>query len=241
MGRPDKSTQEPKRRRVSLGRVVLVAVILACLAGLWVVWQWRRKPPCWSEHDRLQQMSAETLDRMAEQIERRTLREVSQIGRVGGDGDTATVEFPFDQTNAWLMVRMKDWALHQSVSLPKPLGDLVVASDGDKPVVAFELKTEEVDQVFSIGFDVRLPAPGKVTASIDSVHAGRLPIPVGAVLEHLRKSVPRDAIEPMAKLLAGETFDAVFDHPGHEGKRLRVVGFEVKPDAVAVTLEAEPR
>lgn len=227
-----------KRRRISVGGVVLAIAIVFCLAGLWIVWQWNRKPACWSEHDRLKQMPAETVERMAKQIENRMLSEVSQIGR---NGDTTTIVVPFEDVNAWLMVKLDDWAANQEIAIPKPLGDFVVASESDKPVIAFALETEELSQVFSVAFDVRLPAPGKLVVQIDSVHAGRLPIPVQAVLEHLRKSVPQNVLEPLEKLADGEPFEAVVDHPGNTGKNLRVVGFDVDARGVAVALKAEPR
>jgi len=227
-----------KRRRISVGGVALVLAFLFCIAGLWIVWQWNRKPACWREHDRLKQMPVETVERMADRIENRMLSEVSQVGR---NGDTATIVLPFEDVNAWLMMKLDDWAANQEIVIPKPLGDFVVASRGDRPVVAFALETEEVSQVFSVTFDVRLPAPGKLVVQIDSVHAGRLPIPVDAVLKHLRKSVPQHVLEPLEKLAEGEPFEAVVDHPGNAAKCLRVVGLDVADKGVAIALKAEPR
>lgn len=227
-----------KRRRISVGGVVLALAIVFCLAGLWIVWQWNRKPACWREHDRLEQMPAEAVERIADRIESQVLSEVSQVGR---NGNPATIVLPFEDVNAWLMMKLDDWALNQQITIPKPLGDFVIASRGNKPVVAFALETEEVSQIFSVAFDVRLPAPGKLVVQIDSVHAGRLPIPIQAVLKHMRKSVPQHALEPLEKLARGEPFEAVVDHPGNTGKSLRVVGFNVDARGVAVTLEAEPR
>ena len=229
---------ERKRRRISVGGVVLALAIVFCLAGLWVVWQWNRRPACWREHERLEQMPAETVERMADRIESRMLSEVSQVGRAG---NPATIVLPFEDANAWLMMKLDDWAANRQITIPKPLGDFVIASRSDKTVVAFALETEEVSQIFSVAFDVRLPAPGKLVVQIDSVHAGRLPIPVQAVLKHLRKSVPQHVLEPLEKLAEGEPFDAVVNHPGNSGKSLRVIGFDVNATGVAVTLEAEPR
>jgi len=238
MEQPKQSANRSGRRRISVSAVVLAIVTVFCVAGLWLFWQWHRKPVCWQEHDRLAQLSKATITKMADTIESRLLREVSHIGR---ESNTARIVIPFDQANAWLLLRLEEWARHQDVLIPAPLGDRMVAGDDGQLVIAFAIRTEEIDQVFRAAFDVELLEPGKLTLKVASVHAGRLPIPIGAMVKHLRKSVPKYVLTPIEQLLDGEPVEAVFDHPGHSARSLRVVGFEVESQSVAITLQARPR
>lgn len=232
------STNPRRRRRISVRGVILALAALLCLAAVWVVVQWQRRPAYWQRHDQFMQMPAAEVTALADQLESRMVRQVSQTGR---NGDTTTIVIGFDEANAWLMMNLGAWARHQQISIPEPLSDMMVALEGGRPVIGFALATPEVEQVFSIAFDVRMLASGQAAIQIAGVRAGRLPIPISAVLEHLRKSVPPEILDPVEQLVAGDPFDPVTPHPGHAAKQLRLVGFEVTSQGVALTLKAEAR
>ena len=216
-------------------------VVLVCLAGTWGVVQWQRVPAYWEARAQVVQNPV-AADSAASDLERRLVRQVSQIGR---DADTATatetITIDFYQANAWLKMKLKAWALHQDITIPAPLKDIIIALEGDQLVVGFALETPEIEQVFSVNFDVRILPSGEAVVEVTGVRAGRLPIPISAVLKHLRKSVPSEAIDPVAKLLAGDPFDPVTAHPGNDGQRLRVVGFDADHRGIAITFAAEAR
>ena len=234
---PQPPTDSPRRRRRTLRNVTLVIIALLCVAGSWAVVQWRRVPEYWAAHEQVAPdpvLAAVAAD----ELESRVLREVSQSGR---EADITTITIRYDQANAWLKMNLRQWAAHQQVTIPSSLRDIVVAQEGGIPVVGVAIKTDEIDQVFSLSLNLRMLESGQARVQVARVRAGRLPVPLVGIFGHLRKSIPAEVLEPVEQFVAGTPFDPVMPHPGHEAKRLRLVRFEVTDDAVVLTFRAEAR
>lgn len=233
---PPTSTDRAPSRRTRLWRLLLMVTVLMCAAGAWAFVQWERPPAYWQAARLLLLRDQAATAAAAEDLERRL---VGQVTRIGRDGDTDVIEITYAQANAWLMKNLRPWAAHQEIQIPKPLGQMILAPQGEAWVLGIAIKTAEIDQIISIGFDLQLLDSGQAALHITSVRAGRLPIPIASVLAHLRKSGRADSLAPFERLVAGEPFDPVTSHPGHAVKRLRLVGISTSPLGIKLTLKAE--
>lgn len=230
----------PRRRRwrAIILSVLLTMIALACLTGGWMYWRWSSRPDYWRQYEAFLAAQGEALGPMADGVENRVLSELSQIGR--NSSDTATVIVTLEEANAWLSRKLPAWAANQGLEVPELLRGAMVAIQGGRPVLAFAVKTPQMNQVFSIVFDIRADAE-QARVQAQQIYAGTLPIPAGSIIELLKKTTPPEDIEPLVALFDGLPFDPVFRHPGHEAKKLRLIGFAVKDKELGLTLRAETR
>jgi hypothetical protein len=216
--------------------IVLIAVVGVALVSVW--WLWRMTPSWWNDNEAYLAAHQTELAQVASDVESRM---ISDLSRIDSDGVRTVIEVPYKQANAWLRHRFPQWARNQGHSLPPPLSSFMIARDAGKPVLAFAVTTPEIDQVFSMRFDVKISSRGVARVKLDDFKAGRLDIPAETLIEHLRAKLPAYDIGDLARLVEGMRFDAVFSHPGHTGRNLRVVGFDANESALRFTVEAEPR
>jgi len=227
-----------KAKSITATRIILAIIALVCLTGAWIFWQWNSTPAYWrnTQHDLFDHASE--LAAMADKIESQLITEVSGANT---EGAVTTIRVSYSLANAWLRVKLPQWARNQGQAIPPPLNNFMIAENGSMPVIAFELKTPEVQQVISMRFSVSLRDDGLAAVKLDNFRAGQLSIPAESVLEYLGKKMPAYNIDPLRIFVQGEPFPTIVRHPGHQGRNLRLVGFAANKDALTLTVRAEPR
>lgn len=186
------------------------------------------------------------LSELASRIERGLLADLS--GKLPSSGQDSpepaaheTIFLSFDQINAWLAVRLPQWAAHKNIPIPRALSHFMVAADNGSLVVAFQYDTPGVRQIFSILVDLHVLPNGRAKVVQRGVRAGKLPIPFRLIRKYLAPYTGARRFKELEAVLGGRPFDAVFNHPGDSSQTLRLVDLTVRDDGVAVTLRREPR
>jgi len=226
------------RARNIVTGVVLAIIAVVCIIFISVWLMWEMTPSWWKNNEAYLAAHDADLPQVANDIETRLISELSQAD---SDGERTVIEVPYDQANAWLRHRFPQWARNQGHTIPPPLSNFMIAHDRGRPVLAFAVTTPEIEQVFSMRFDVNITSRGVARVKLDDFKAGRLDIPAETLIEHLRNKLPAYNIGDLVRLIEGLRFDPVFKHPGHTSRNLRVVGFEANESAIRLTVEAEPR
>lgn len=212
------------QRFVRIVSVVLLGLIgLMTVAGAAGYWMWQGEPEHWEAiQSYFQQADEAELTRMAEDVENRTLRELSQAdgsttrgaastsGATSGSGsgsgsgdapeldDIRTLELSYRRINAWLAYRLEPWLENQNAELPEAIARPMVTTHRGDLVLAFrlELPDSQVSQVMSIVFDVEMVEAGRARLVWKRTFAGRLPLP--------SRWVRQQVIEQVAEQAGGE-------------------------------------
>jgi hypothetical protein len=231
-----KAKRHPARKIVTAVVLVLIALVCVLFVSVWAMWE--MAPSWWTDNEAYLAEHDAKLAQVAGDIESRLISELSQADAAG---ERTVIEVPYREANAWLRQRFPQWARNQGHALPPPLSNFMIAHQSGKPVLAFRVSTPEIEQVFSMRFDVTITSRGVARVKLDDFRAGRLDIPAETLVEHLRNKLPAYNIGDLVQLVEGMRFDPVFKHPGHTNRNLRVVGFEATESAIRLTVEAEPR
>jgi uncharacterized protein YpmS len=99
--------------------------------------------------------------------------------------------FTADEINGWLAV---DLVRNHARSLPPDLHDPRVSIAPGELTVACQVRRGGFKSVLSLTVDAYLSAPGKIAVEFKRARAGRLPIPLGDVLEQISAAARRATI-----------------------------------------------
>ncbi len=197
-------------------------------------------------HWRLQQQWRSSTPRaeraaMAEQLQRHVVNGLLSLG----DTDTAAARFriPLDQANAWLELHLPGWLEHQGIALPREFSWPMLAPRAGGIVLAFRVDVPDLHQVVSVELRPRVLREGVVVLGVSHVQAGKLPLPMEALLAALRRGATdpqkqRD-IEAFSAALRGGEIPARWRHSATRDALLSSV--EVGPEAVEVVVVTRSR
>lgn len=247
------------------GVVILAILAVTLVAGVgW--WMWTSTPDYWQANQQaLASTTREEQERMADDAFNRltatftaasnsTSRQpgnlhASDQQTPAGDGAAAagerdadrTVKLTYQEVNAWLATRLKDWLANQGATLPKEVRDFMVAKEGGNLVVAFEFDTPQLQQVVSLVLDVGMTDEGLMRVGVVRVRGGTLPLPIEELLQGIRDSSP-DAVSPedidrLTSALDGQTFEPEFKIDG--SRTARITYFKMLDDGVEVTARVQ--
>ncbi|HEX7008745.1 MAG TPA: hypothetical protein VF184_02110 [Phycisphaeraceae bacterium] len=148
----------------------------------------------------------------------------------------------FDEINAWLDERSAAYLAHQGKSLPASVSGLMLTAQGQNLVLAFQLDTDEIQQVVSVVFEPRLLPDGRMQVQIASIRGGRLPMPTDKLLEQIQQELGDDSsaeADLLAKILEGQPFEPVWPVDG--SRQGRLTGLAISPEGVDLRFRVEPR
>lgn len=158
--------------------VVLVGIIVYCfwLSGQVPVW-WAPPEP----------NDPQTVA-LSEAFENATVSEVHRVREASAEA--FTLALPEQSVNAWLASRMPGWAGTQaSFKLPADFDAVFVDFESDEVRLGVRFGDSLGNRVFSIRFKVTTLEEGRLEVRIIDVAAGRLRVPLNALLSTLEASI----------------------------------------------------
>ena len=231
-------------RRSAVHWTLGAAAVLLLAAGLAAWWGWsllRTPPDHWTQgRERLDALGPE-LDTRAESVEVRLLPAWSAPVKPGGTG-VRTIEARYEEINAWFAVRLKKYLANQGVAWPEAVGALMLAGREGKAVLAFDLSTEDFQQIVSLtlGFPGSEDPEAPAGLVVEGVEAGVLPMPADRLVGLLRGRVLPEEVDPgLAKLLdavaAGTPIQPLV-LPIDDLREAELLGVEAGDDVLSVTV-----
>lgn len=253
-----------KRRRGHHRALILVIAVLTALLAI-SVWLARRNPRHWRQHQvALGMTRPQDRRQLAETFEKNLRAAIShsnsadqspestggddvdhEVNRSGHNGDIRQLIIHVDQINAWLETKLPTWLSQNKPSLPLNVHGLMVAIDGGKLIVAFRVSSMELDKIVSIFLDLTIigdPKQPQLQIDIARVMAGKLPIPVDALVKHLGKHNSSVAIDEFLQLLDvinGNKFDPIASVPGNHGHLIRLLDLDLTSDMLELEVSIE--
>jgi len=250
MSQSPSSTPSPpppakRRRRVGCQMVLLIGVALLLLTGGLMYGLWKSEPAYWTRNQTfLQSHDNETLLQMAHAAFSKVIGQATDLDPSGNPGQVRRVRLTLDETNAWMYTQLPGWLLHDNIELPPEIGTLMLATEGDRLVLAMEYRSPQFTQIFSGLFRVSFQPDGKAKLHFDRARGGRMPIPIAS--ETLGRRIGAAAgeeaqkkIDAVIKTINNQTFDPIQKIDGT--RQVRIVGYQLMPDAIELSLRTEPR
>jgi len=224
---------------------VLLLTVIALLTGGGLLgwWMLGAEPAAWGD-------AAEEVDALpdsaavAAELEEAVQRAVTAPM---GPGERRVLVVPIEAANAWLEERLPLWLAAQGHALPEQVGAMRFVSREGVVTGMVLLEHEGHRQLVSADATARMNADGTMTAELLGVRLGRVPIPLGLVVDRLeamgggqggRAGVGTTA---GAFLRAGEQglrFDPAGPLP-NDSRVLRVTGIEIEAGRVLVEVTHE--
>ncbi len=241
-----RSSKPRSRHRTGCLLIILINVLLLALLGMLAWNRWHSEPDYWAvNRARLQGQAPEQLTDSADRLFNRLLTELSdpQGYQPEPNGPAESlgvreVRIPFDEANAWLATRLGDWLANQQIELPPELDSLLVAEHDNRLVLAGRVRRDGNSQILSIAISPRFLENGQAVLEIDKVYVGRLPLPVGMVLNRLPEDPGVPELNRGLRIIKhGLPFDAIF--PIDRSRRARIVGIQIDNTGTTLTIRAE--
>ncbi|MCC6680671.1 MAG: hypothetical protein IT445_07185 [Phycisphaeraceae bacterium] len=145
-----------------------------------------------------------------------------------------------DELAALVTARYEQWLDSRGYVKPAELTEPMIQPEGAQLVAAFKFVTRGFSQVFTARFDLVFHDDGYATLKLDSLQAGRMPIPAAEVSDYLRKNAGNSALaagEWLSKL-EDLRFKPVLDDLPYR-RRARVLGFNSEGEIVELTIRVQ--
>ena len=235
-----------------LGIAFLVLFATVCITAIAGYFGFRSKPDYWNEQrERIAQMSDEQRIATSEKLMNRLLDQWSEApanATTADDliGQRTSIHIPYQELNVWLDQEGIGLLTDIGVQMPKSVKGAMVDSAGEGLLrVSCEIKTEKIEQVVSVTFDIKVADDGEVISKLVRARAGLLPIPKDKAIDLIAKRANEsESGGRMLALLTGTPIKAIdipID-PSEDGLRDgRLVGLEVLKDAMVITRETVRR
>ena len=230
-----------KSKRKGCGLVVLIVIGLLCVVALVCAMMWTSEPTYWQANQQyIAATSALQLQQTAEQLEKQFSSRISNLPP-GQNGDEQTITISLAQINAWLARRLEGWLVNQGSSLPPQISNIMLATQGDELVLAFELSSDEIEQVVSVVLEIK-PQPGdKVGFHLIAIRAGRLPVPVGFLAEQLQTDTAGNNTLPDLLTRASAGLSAELVQPIDSLRQVRLLDIQPHADSIDLIVREERR
>jgi len=164
-------------RRI-LGRVVLVALLLLGVGVAYVLWAVKQQPAFYVQA--LQVESATQKEQSREAVRRGTT--LSNLLRKAGGWQ---MSFTAEQINAWFAVDMKE---NHADTLPVNVAEPRVDIHPGEFTIAAQYQGDLGSAVISLCCDMQVTPENALSLRVRRFRAGKLPIPVGKVLDGIRRA-----------------------------------------------------
>ena len=229
----------PLPRRTRWGIALLIFIAVTSVIGL-VAWSlWHSDPAYWQTHQTRQQpISQADLTNTAVRLEALVNHQVTHLTGPGASPQRQ-VSLPLTQANAWLTTQLPRWLDSMGLALPEEVQRPMLAVQGDRLVLAFQLQSPWLNRVVSVFLRPWVDASGQAHVQLDSVHVGQLPIPLKVIDGQLPQTLGNMSLSQITAWIQGQAFDPVY--PIDPTRQVRVIGVSLQPDQLLIDIEVQPR
>jgi len=238
MSKPDRATGRRFGLRwwaLRVAAALLVALLVAVAGGYYF---WTGRPAGWEQaQTALRAMPAASQRSAAQSLANQTVTQMTDLR----DAEPWQLRIGLEEANAWLAHELRPWAVGQGQPIPQQVGHVAVWTEAGRVVFGAEADLDGTKQVISIAAAHEVNEQGQVVVKLAGVRAGRVPLPVNALVERLDlASNPRTA--PLLPYIDMALTGVVLEpQPIDNTRRVRVEKVDVEEDAVVLTLRTEPR
>ncbi len=229
-GRP-----KPRRRRwVVYAAVLLLATAGAAVGVVYYLWvardaQWSQTLRTIEEIPEAEQLAS------ARALEDRVTEHTSNIR----GQEPWTMQLRIDEANTWLAQRLRPWARSLNQPIPPQVGRTAVWTKADRIYLGTEVEINGVQQVISFGVVPSINEAGQLVLKLGSVRAGKLPVPIQALIDRLGlRTDPRyaEALPYIEQAVEG----IVLEPARIDSRQVRITAIDVGEEAITLTLITEP-
>lgn len=264
--KPAAAMLTPRENRSAFGKVLLKTTIVIVVVFIGVVGfcLLRSEPDYVSKtHAFLESKNPKQLKEIANSLENRIFSELSPVPKSTkvstsqgtyeanivaiANGvetllvdDVRTISVSLEELNAWITVKLDEWLAHQGNALPKEVTEPMVAIEDETLILAFRYAYANLNLLVSFDCEVRLLKDHEAQVKVTRVCSGELPLAAGIVSKLMALSNENGALENIAMVLNGITFNPVVDLIGdvHQG---RIIGLKICENSVEVKVRIEPK
>ena len=162
-------------------RVAIIVLVAAAIIGFFVYRALKHVPEF---YEKAMKVGRQDLEVANDKMLREVAGLVSDVKREG----RWQVVFTAEQINGWLAVEL---ARKRPDLLPSGLSDPRVSITKNGMTIAAKYHSAVVDTVVSLGVDVYRSESGGIALRVQRVRAGRLPLPLGRILDEVSRATNR--------------------------------------------------
>lgn len=244
------STAAKRSRGVRvLGLAFAALFVLLFVVALIVYLGWHGKPAHWeAEQSRLAAVPETQRQAISTSLRNRLLKQWSDPGDktpVTEDdllGHRRVIEIPYDELNTWIQTEGLELLTEIDVEVPDSATTAMIDSPGGGLLrISFEIAVDQVKQVIALSFAVTIAEDGNLTSTLKQATAGKLPLPVGAAIDIVASQADEGIL---LDLMQGKPVPPVqlpIDASKDGLRDGRLVGIEVREDALVITRETVRR
>ncbi|QQE12402.1 hypothetical protein JD969_02700 [Planctomycetota bacterium] len=245
-----KQNPKPQSRFMRITSIfILCSIALLTIAGLWAYWQYKTVPKYWVDNQQyLSDTDNQTLYRIASDLEKHLNSKITEP-QTQPDQSSRRLRIPTSLINAWLNQRLTLWAADfYGIELPENISDVMLSTEADNLVLAFEINDGNINQVISTIFNITFNNSDTATLKLVGLRAGSLSLPVSASLSQLGEidnlTGPDTPVE-ITQLDKGLTFNPTF--PIDKSRNAQIIGLKTEPatpdhpEAIVIQFKHTPR
>lgn len=270
MSAPSQTNQPPKRRRfirvlMRLMGAILLGLILVVVVSFWLS---RQKPDYIEQtQQRVAALTSKQRRTLGRNLQNRIIRELSSpfssssgspdkasnhptdsnaaalaaAVLTGGIGEIRKVSVTMLELNAWLETELDAWLANQEITPPQGVTEPGVSLVNGQIVLHFLYQWRDYNQYVSFFLKTRIEEEGSAEVRVNSVRAGNMPLPTGAVKTAVGQSNdPQSKLAELRKSLDGKRFDPIIPIDGdHGARRGRVVNIQLEKDQIILSVLIE--
>ena len=259
-GDGDAGAARPRRPRRVLRHVLCVVLVVVVGTGAVVFWLMRSEPAHWKRHQQfLRSTSPQELKSIARKVDRQmealvTLAEDLEQEQTGQNQVVTAaagtqkplikkIHLTIEEANVWITEKVDEWLKYRDYDMPSQISSPMIALDGGKLLLSFELNASGFSQVFTAGFDLEFLENDSAMLQLQNVSAGKLPLPADGIGDYIRSKAPDN---PTARRAAGwlDKLDGVEFKPSlklGEQHKVCVIDYDVAEDGITLTVQVEKR
>lgn len=154
-----------------------------------------------------------------------------------------TMLLPNEDLYALVAARLDDWMEQRGYIMPGQIKTPMLAIKRGKLLIAFAVDIAGVEQVFSATTKVKLKDNGWAQLELDTLYAGRLPVPAKMIGIYLANNMPNaetaKRVGDWLQRIEDVKFKPVLEL--EHGRRARIIAFELQREAIQVTIQVQDR
>jgi len=237
------------RRAHVLGAGALSVLLFLSIFGLYTYFSLRSAPAYWNaQQRRITELPHEERNNISQSLRNQLLTQWSSgpSNPTSADdliGHRATLLIPFEELNIWLSE--EGIGLLSGVGVQLPMGVKAAMVDNAGPGqlrVTCDLINGKIRQVVSLTFEITINEDATVSSRLVNASAGRIALPTQTAIDLMAGLDSGNTL--MLDMMQGKTvppIDIPID-PSEDGLRDgRLVGLEVRDDAIVITRETVRR
>ncbi|MEM6258177.1 MAG: hypothetical protein AAGI37_07675 [Planctomycetota bacterium] len=240
------ATADHRNRGVRvLGLSFAALFVLLCTMTTFIYLRWQGKPEHWEQEQlRIAALSEAQQEAISESLRNRLLTQWSDPGdkapvtEADLFGQRRTIEIPYAELNTWIKAEGVGLLRAVGVEVPESTPTAMIDSHGDGLLrISFEVDREEIHQVITLSFMMSIAEDGTLTSTLERASAGRLPLPASAAIELVASQTERGDLLDLMRGNPVGPIEFPIDASKNGLRDGRLVGLEVREDALLITRE----